>query len=784
MRLVEQGGSIATWDIDYDGDGYEDWPLGWEWINNDGLSYEWFFIGGYARTGTGSAAVRYELGGAANDDWLVSPQLDVVAGDKFVFFARGLYSFYDESFNVMLSTTGGNDVSSFDVTLLTDTVRSASYVGYEIDLSSYAGTQPRIAIQYTATNQYYFFVDDIATSSVYTPAGASLTDYYSSVSYGNVLAGDSSSFTWDYINGGASNLEVTAVEFSDAPFSLSADVTLPIVTTSGSVGAFDIVFSPPTGVDSIYSGTMTVTHNGGDDIVVSLDGRGLVAAFFENFNSLSAGPDLPTGWTTRDNTSDGAWEINDEDGESNFLYHNDGFSGVALQNDTVVTSVISLPPVVDYHYELEFSEYIDFGTYANYSGISISQDGGLTWTEIYGLSGSAEHGPDGWNLNVNVDLSGYDGDVHLAFVYIGSYQHGYGLDDITIQSKPNPIIPILSTSKMFFPATAIGEESTSMLYITNSGSPDYSGTITYPSGLSGETSVTGLAFGTTDSIAVTYTPTTQGVVTGSIVFDGSSSGAEEVSVPVEANAGAQVGTFQDSWIGWNDYSFSGQPWNGTPDTWLYFIGDGHNSDLYAGIYTYEPRWGEANDFLVSPKLEVGAGDVFSFWGQGGYVFDCDYGATLGIDLDSIAVWISSEKPEVGTNEEGVDTGFVNTDAFTLLGEGKPSCDTWDSFSYDLSSYLDQDAWLLIQAAKGGYQLRIDDVGYPKMYMNPNPVLYVGTKYDFGVTQPTGDSVRYYLRNTGLQDLIIDSMNFAHGEYFDVDYLGVGDFPVTIVPGGI
>ena len=187
----------------------------------------------------------------ANDDWLVSPQLDVIAGDKVCLFARGFSSFYDESFNVMLSTTGGNDVSSFDVTLLTDTVRSASYIGYEIDLSSYVGTQPRIAIQYTANDQYYFFVDDIATSSVYTSAGASLTDYYNSVSYGNVLAGESSSFTWDYINGGGQS-EVTAVEFSNGPLSLSADVTLLVVTASGAVGSFDIVFSPPTDVDYLF----------------------------------------------------------------------------------------------------------------------------------------------------------------------------------------------------------------------------------------------------------------------------------------------------------------------------------------------------------------------------------------------------------------------------------------------------------------------------------------------------------------------------------------------------
>ena len=92
-------------------------------------------------------------------------------------------------------------------------------------------------------------------------------------------------------------------------------------------------------------------------------------------------------------------------------------------------------------------------------------------------------------------------------------------------------------------------------------------------------------------------------------------------------------------------------------------------------------------------------DVFHFGGKL-ICLDCDYGEYAGIDLDSIAVWISSEKPVVGTNE-GVDTGFVNTEAFTLLGEGKPSCDNWNSFSYDLSSYSDQDAWLLIQAAKKG-----------------------------------------------------------------------------------
>ena len=75
----------------------------------------------------------------------------------------------------------------------------------------------------------------------------------------------------------------------------------------------------------------------------------------------------------------------------------------------------------------------------------------------------------------------------------------------------------------------------------------------------------------------------------------------------------------------------------------------------------------------------------------------------------------------------------------MLGEGTPPFDTWGAYSFDLSNHVG-DAWLLIQSVKAGWALKIDDVAYPQMYRNPEPVLYVGESYDFGVTQPTGDSV--------------------------------------------
>tara|TARA_X000001036_G_scaffold62162_1_gene52402 strand:- start:542 stop:2272 length:1731 start_codon:yes stop_codon:yes gene_type:complete len=304
----------------------------------------------------------------------------------------------------------------------------------------------------------------------------------------------------------------------------------------------------------------------------------------------------------------------------------------------------------------------------------------------------------------------------------------------------------------------------------NVGAGVYEGTVTYPTGLTGETSITGLAVGVMDSIAVTYAPATQGVLSGAIVFDGSASNAAEVSVYPEGNAGIQVATFEDSWIGWLNYSLVGEPYNGTPDTWTWFGGEGHSGPNYAGVYSYEPYWGGVNDFLVSPKLEVQSGDIFSFWAKGGY------SDGVSTPNDSMVVWISSEKPEMGEDEDGLDTGFVNTDAFTMLGEGTPPWNTWDAYSYDLSSHAG-DAWLLIHSVKAGWMLRVDDVAYSAMYRNPEPVLVVGEEYDFGVTQPTGDSVVYIIRNTGAADLVIESMEFENGEFFSVEpYF---DFPLTL-----
>ena len=58
--------------------------VGWEILNNDGGFKQWELSEGDGHTGTGLMEVGYEL---PNDDWLMTPKLDVQSGDKLSFFA-------------------------------------------------------------------------------------------------------------------------------------------------------------------------------------------------------------------------------------------------------------------------------------------------------------------------------------------------------------------------------------------------------------------------------------------------------------------------------------------------------------------------------------------------------------------------------------------------------------------------------------------------------------------------------------------------------------------------
>ena len=179
---------------------------------------------------------------------------------------------------------------------------------------------------------------------------------------------------------------------------------------------------------------MTVSHNSGADIVVPLSGYGIDAVYVESFDPDADGNySFPIGWVNIEDGGGSSWTVDGSYG----LRH--GYNSTVADNDTALSVAIDLPAVDGYYYEVSFSEWNQWSSYAEYCGVSITTDGGQSFTPVFeslyqdGVSSST------------IDLTGYSGTVHLAFVYIGTDGNNWGIDNIIIRSKPEPIIPILAT---------------------------------------------------------------------------------------------------------------------------------------------------------------------------------------------------------------------------------------------------------------------------------------------------------------------------------------------------
>ena len=772
------GGTVATWDDDFDGDGVEDWPFGWSTIDADGNGLDWDFYGGASHTGDGHARSKYD-GSVPNQDFLVSPLLEVASGDHLTFYVKNYSSSYPESFVTHLSSSGGDQVDDFDVVLQGVTsLEGDEWQLFSFDLSEYEGEgQVRVAIECVSDNQFYLMLDDVATPSAYVSSEPIIFDYPQALNFGASSVGESDTMVFDYFNIGGVDLEITDVSFGNSGvFSLSSSTTLPVTTVPGGLGSFEVVFTPSGG--SVFSESMTVTHNAGESLGIPLSGEGINALYIEDFSNGSSG------WSFSDDgyvcptdeactngngkywvlSNLATWE------ESPFLFH--GYDSQIADADTAFMPELVLEAIDGAHYEIEFDEYNYWGSYAELSGLAISTDGGSNYSLLF----ESNYDENYWT-HKTYDLTEYDGEtVIFAFVYQGTNGNDWGVDNITIKSVLNPTDPIIEMSKPIFGATALGDTSSAVLYYANIGVGTLEATMTYPGSMSGPLSVSGLTAGENDSLEVLYHPTVSGHDPGVIIMDGTESGAGVVSVLPEANAGKIAHDFEERWCNWTKYNLMGFPYNETSDAWIWLGGDnaGHSGNNFGGVYSYIPYWGGVDDYLVSPKLSVEDGDIFSFWAMGGY--------PDGQFRDSMNVYISQEEPIMGSElDDGimVDTGFVNASAFTQLYSGLPSFDKWDAHSYTLSA--SDRSWIIIHSEMNeqtGWILKIDDLAYPSVFVNPNPVLSARKDFDFGGASPSGASDSLLVGNAGQAPLVIDSMALASGSFFSIDDNEL-TFPITL-----
>ena len=190
-------------------EGFETNPYGWadgrrdvhQFIsyneNNDAEVWGWwYYTAGFgAANGSHWMAGLGMAGAGSADDWLVSPKLWLRPGTD------NILSFYtnmngdEENYSVMLSPTGSTQLEDFTVTL--DTVQESvnSWTQKSYDLSSYAGTDVRVAIHVTTTNQNYAFFDNfVLTAGELDITGSPIAPQ--GLSVGSELEYDEANETW------------------------------------------------------------------------------------------------------------------------------------------------------------------------------------------------------------------------------------------------------------------------------------------------------------------------------------------------------------------------------------------------------------------------------------------------------------------------------------------------------------------------------------------------------------------------------------------------------------
>lgn len=136
-------------------------PSTWTVYNVDGDTKQFVaFNAGTANAHDGTWVAQVGYNASGNNDWLVSPQINVTADNTMLkFWARSTSTTYFEDFNVKISTTG-NQVENFTINVASYLQIPNEWTEYSINLTPYIGQNIYFAINLVSVNELTFRVDD------------------------------------------------------------------------------------------------------------------------------------------------------------------------------------------------------------------------------------------------------------------------------------------------------------------------------------------------------------------------------------------------------------------------------------------------------------------------------------------------------------------------------------------------------------------------------------------------------------------------------------------------
>ena len=126
-------------------------PECWLAVDADGDTFNWEVTDQFlAFDGTFTAASRSWNGAILTpDNWLITPQIAVAAGDSLYFLVRGFDpGFFQENYSILVSTTGNVAPVNFTTVVFTEVLENNAWNAVSIDMSAYAGQNIYIAFRH------------------------------------------------------------------------------------------------------------------------------------------------------------------------------------------------------------------------------------------------------------------------------------------------------------------------------------------------------------------------------------------------------------------------------------------------------------------------------------------------------------------------------------------------------------------------------------------------------------------------------------------------------------
>lgn len=236
---------------------FETWPpTNWSEYTYELGGWEGSILWGSNLGYNGGNCAKHKIENQATDNWLVSPQIDVISDNyELIFFEQSTDLAYYTYQGIYISTASGNPEDGDFVELAESLQVESTWVEHSIDLSAYDGESIYIAFVYQGATECWthWDIDEVSVGPDNLVDGA-LTEILNPV--GINPSPSTENVTLKLHNFGSDNITSASIEWSinntaQTPYTLSGVSIAPGNESTVNIGSYDFASSGDYQIDAI-----------------------------------------------------------------------------------------------------------------------------------------------------------------------------------------------------------------------------------------------------------------------------------------------------------------------------------------------------------------------------------------------------------------------------------------------------------------------------------------------------------------------------------------------------